>query len=254
MQSNKGNRDFVKLLLIALVFVLAAGAGLWYFHSGWGSALLQRWLAQPAKQNPSIVAEAGDQSKSIQDLTNPEIYLPKPNTMFKVYQRHFDGDQGFSDYYTAKLAGAALVSETEIAASSEGKTGFTLHYLSAPDGIYYAYDTNVELKALWLKKALSVGMSWEQYGIKSTVRKMGAVCNLGIGVFKDCLVIEEVNAPVGRRVEKYFAPGHGQILIKDLANGQIVFELRGINQLDAKKAEETVKKFAPNADRLKSIM
>jgi len=188
-----------------------------------------------------------------QRLTDPKVYLPKPNMKYTVFQQFADGDQGTMGFVTAKVSNVAIVSEVEIVRNpGEEQLGFVQHYLIRKDGIYSVYDTNVEQAVVWLKNDLYEGMQWEQYGIKSKVVRIGVPCDLGFLILQDCLVVEEHNTSVDVHYEHYYAAGHGLVLTKDLRSGKIRYIVRSITSMESKQAEEMVRRYSPNRELLKN--
>lgn len=238
------------LAVLAMVVVLLVSAGLGYWYA------FGRIESVPDSQK-SPVSPVQTQQQAMppvkeKQLNNPVTYLPSPNIKHTAHQQFVDGDQGTMDFMAAQVSDVAVISELELVYSpGEQSMGFVQHYLIRTDGIYSVYDSNVELPVIWLKNNLAPGLQWEQYGIRSTVTKIGVPCDLAFTVLQDCLVIETYNQSVDLEYECYYAPGQGLVLKRDLRNGQTLYIVQAITPIDTLQAKKMVQKYSPNKGLLK---
>lgn len=246
---------------VAAVLVLlcvAAGGGYWYTFGRGGvpsSPAAGQQQAAPAAATPATAEQAAAPQappEANKKLGDPRTYLPALHTQQTVFQRFADGEEGTMEFITAQVSGAAVVSQVEIVRPpGEGPLGFVQHFLLRRDGVYTVDDANLGQPELWLQNDLRPGRQWEEHGVRARVVRSGVPCDVGFRVFQDCLVVERHYPEAGGHYECYYAPGQGLVLKKDLQNGQTVYCLRAIASLEAPRAEEAVRRYAPNRGLVK---
>lgn len=211
--------------------------------------------ANPVTGN--VLPNASLPVSSAVDLQRASAYLPEPGLSCRFNASYPDGMSATVERVSARVvpAEAVRVSEVEITTADGTTAGYGFHYVERADGIYCVYDqTPYEIFPV-LKNQLSVGQTWSQqdeFGrVVWKVVDTGATLNLGFATLKNCLLVEEDNQAVGMKTYTYYAPGMGRVAVKSSPQGEDYLKLTAFSRIDAARAAETVKKWAPNYNEIK---
>lgn len=252
-----GNKRAVLVLIAVLAVVFMGGGGLWWWFSR-SVDPAPTALASSAGEKAESAAAASPDAPVVKppDLTLAATYLPEPGLKYTFFVNYPNGTAGIVERSSARVAPGRTVrvSEVETGVERGEAFGHVFHYIERSDGTYFVLDQNPEEVIPLLKNNLSVGKTWyyrNEFGaIIWTVLDMGVDLDVGFTTFKNCLVVQEDNQPADIQSITYYAPGRGNVLVRDLAGGVEYYKVTGLTRPGEARTRETVIKWAPNYQQM----
>ncbi len=194
------------------------------------------------------------------DLTKAASYLPMLGLRLTYLIENPSGLSKVIKISTAKVIPHEAIVVSEAAWEEEGslESAFGIHYVQKNDGIYLIldkyYDTVSAEMNPHLMDNLTTGRSWkretEYENSVRTVMATGADVDMGFKVLNNCLIVREDNHHYEYYVLSYYAPGYGLIKTENRLDGFVYRKLLSIEHIDQETAEQEVKKWCPNYDKI----
>lgn len=188
--------------------------------------------------------DASHRQPTAEDFSNPETYLPGLYQV-RVFSLHLEDDTTavVTDTSTVVQAGI-LRSELENYSGQEQ----VFHYVLRSDGIYRVPDKEPDEAILWLPTDLAIGRKWYDGSYDCEVLAMDEVVDLGFDKFP-CLKVKRANAAVEINQTAYYAPGAGEVLVRD-TRGYDAVRLTSLTHLQDGGGAEEVRQKALNIDQI----
>lgn len=164
-------------------------------------------------------------------------YLPAPN---KKWFYQFDTLK--MECISAKISSRASISTVSLFSQSEAQGE---HFFIDNQGIYFAFDDNLQNRQKLLPAKLETGAIWTNGALQCKILSLDEDVNLDFKTFSHCLCIEERSTADGTVTWDYVALGIGTVLAKNQQSGKIVFKLVKIEDVPEQEAISIVKKYSP---------
>jgi len=192
----------------------------------------------------SLSASDTDSESSVIGMAKALEYLPKPYMKFTYTNKTPDGFTETIKAVSGLIGKFSIVSVVELLPESEA---MVVHFIEGSDGVYSFLDEEYNVKkSLWLTGNLDKGHQWQEEGVNYTIYDTGIVCDLDIGQFKDCIVLE-ADYDDGTAEYQYLAPGMGLIEVTDKKTGFVLNMLTAYSAAGIKEADDLFKLCAPYA-------
>lgn len=186
----------------------------------------------------------GQDGNVSQIIEDPAVYLPLPNVRYTFQSWYADGATSNDDIVVGVIPEFSIITEVDMIEASEP---ITQHFVYGSDGIYVFPDEEYNTySSLWLPYGAKAGDSWDEEGITVKIVQLGASCDLGYTVLKDCIVVEVDYTEAEYSYISYVAPGKGIVLMNDKDTGALRMKLLRETPMSEQEANYIVRQYSPN--------
>lgn len=188
-------------------------------------------------------------------LSEPESYLPFPNTRYRHFLRYPDGDEGVRELLAGRLDGSQALTTVELTHSklypNDPPGLWVTHYVTRANGVYRVPDDDLSQAELHLPKNLAKGTRWSNSTGRYEVVAFDKDLTVNGTRFSGVLAYRLQNKELGLDQTTWLAPGLGEILVQPGQGGQDICRFLSADPEDAKTIEKQLLRHSANQKKVK---